>query len=283
MSAEGGVRAGGLDWVEVWERMRAETAAAKEGIPHEGPEDRWARRAERFDRRSRAAAETLPPALAAALREGDVVLDIGAGTGRHVALFARRAARVIAVEPSPSMRARLEARVAEEGLSNVEVLAERWPIIDGPRADVVFSSHVLYGVTDVPAFLISMSRAARRRCVVCLGLRAPADALGPLWRRVRGRDVPPRPAALETLNLLHQLGERAEMSLVPGSTRVFAFRSDDGDVAEICHRLSLDPDAENMRAVREALAAEAPADEGGLHVLGTTGPNVLITWEPGRS
>lgn len=279
----GPIRAGGVDWLSTWDHMRRSFAAAHgQRGAEEG--DRWEHRAARFERVSRASAarEGMPVALAHQLRETDVVVDIGAGTGRHALLFARRCRRVIAVEPSAAMRARLTRRVEEEGLGNVEILDATWPTGGGPQGDVVFSSHVLYGVDDVRAFLAAMTIAARRLCVLHLGLRAPAGALDPLWAHLHGTEAQLRPAAIEALAVLHQLGAAASLVVLAGSERVFEFSAADEDLTELCHRLDLEPTEANKVRVRSGLAALAPADERGMHVLGVTGPNALVWWAADR-
>ncbi len=244
------------------------------------PGDRWARRAGRFDRRSReaGAADPLVDVVGSHLLADDVVVDIGAGTGRHVVPLARACRRMIAVEPSASMRAHLERRVAEEGLVNVDVLSDRWPCPSRVAGDVVLSAHVLYGVEDAPAFVLAMDAAARRLCALCLGVTAPADALAPLRARVHGAVLPRRPAALDALALLHQLGLPAELRLLPGSERELVFGASDEEIDELCLRVNVDPDEPGRARVRAALDAIAPADVSGQHRLGKTGPNALVTW-----
>ncbi len=244
------------------------------------PGDRWARRAGRFDRRSReaGAADPLVDVLGAHLAPGDEVVDVGAGAGRHVVPLARRCRRVVAVEPSASMREHLERRVAEEGLANVDVVADRWPSAARVEGDVVLSAHVLYGVEDAPAFLHAMDVAARRLCALCLGVVAPADALAPLRASVHGAAFPRRPAALDALALLHRLGLPAELQLLPGSERDLDFGATDDEVDELCLRVNVDPDALGRARVRRALETIAPADAAGRHRLGRTGPNALVTW-----
>lgn len=69
---------------------------------------------------------------AAALRPGDVVMDLGAGTGRLARALGRGVARWIAVEPSPAMRARIEPSPSVEVVAGS---AEDPP--DGPAPDVL--------------------------------------------------------------------------------------------------------------------------------------------------
>lgn len=78
----------------------------------------------------------------AAIRPGDVVLDVGA----HIGLYALTAARavgptgrVVAFEPSSANRAILEQNIAENGYRNVEVVAAA--VGDEPgKADLALSS-----------------------------------------------------------------------------------------------------------------------------------------------
>jgi ubiquinone/menaquinone biosynthesis C-methylase UbiE len=69
------------------------------------------------------------------------LIDIGSGSAFHAARFAESAARVVAVEPSPAMRAQALRRIASTphpNLSLVAADAEAVPLRDGV-ADVVHS------------------------------------------------------------------------------------------------------------------------------------------------
>src|SRR3954451_2408769 len=56
------------------------------------------------------------------LDERSVVVDVGAGTGQLTVEIAPACARVVAVDVSPAMLRRLDAKVAELGLVNVELV-----------------------------------------------------------------------------------------------------------------------------------------------------------------
>jgi len=186
---------------------------------------------------------------------------------------------VIAVEPSPSMRAELERTLADEGLTNVRVLAEDWPLAQPLPADVVISAHVVYGVREVGPFLAALDSVATRLCALYLGLRHPTWAMAPFWERMHGVERLPLPAALEALAACHQLDLPARLDLVPAPV---AFRYVDQAEAleELRARLRLAPD------VRRDAALQAAMDE--LLVFnddGTLAPRVqqrhagVVWWE----
>jgi ubiquinone/menaquinone biosynthesis C-methylase UbiE len=67
------------------------------------------------------AGEQIHPGLLHALDlDGRVVADLGAGAGRFTLFAARHAARVIAVDPVPPLLDRLERKVHDQELDNVE-------------------------------------------------------------------------------------------------------------------------------------------------------------------
>jgi len=243
--------------------------------------DPWQHRALHFDRVGRQSADIAVDQLRAGVLPTDVVADIGAGTGRHAVPMARHCREVVAVEPSPSMRARLQARVDEDG-ARVTVIAESWPC-EMPPVDLVYSSHVLYVVADPVAFLEHMTRSARRTCKLLLGLRAPADRLAPLWREVHGVARSPRPAALEALALLHQLGYAANLRIIEGTERPITFMPDDDDLDELCHRLHLQPIEAERKRVQTALDKLFPRVSHTVPwVLGISASNAIIEW-PGTA
>lgn len=59
--------------------------------------------------------------LRRALRPGDVAIDAGANAGAHTLAMAAAGARVVACEPNPTLRARLEANIALNRLDSVTV------------------------------------------------------------------------------------------------------------------------------------------------------------------
>jgi SAM-dependent methyltransferase len=99
------------------------------------------------------------------LNLGDVVLEIGAGTGRNLEYLVRAVGpegKVIAVDASPGMLAEARRLVHAHGWSNVELLEQ-----DAARLDV---HHELDGV------LFSLSYSV---------LPDPARALARAWQRLR--------------------------------------------------------------------------------------------------
>lgn len=255
-----------------------EAAKAVVGSPRAA--DRWERRAARFDRvaRERTAAGPVLQALLARVRADDVVVDVGAGTGRHVLRLAGHCARVVAVEPSEAMRRQLEANLREEKATNVEVVSTPWPAAGPLPCDLIYSSHVVYGIADVVPFLDAMTRSARRECLLLLGERAPADVTNDLWRAVHGREHPARPAAPDAFAILRAITVGARFEILPGTGYPARFADNDEDLGELCLRLGVAPDEVGRERLRAALRETYAANADGLYVIGQTAPLALISW-----
>jgi nucleoside-triphosphatase THEP1/SAM-dependent methyltransferase len=272
-ASRGGLRAGAVDWPARWaEMVRASSTSPPEADP-------WEKRAARFARMSRERpSEGLMAVLGPMLRPTDVIADVGAGAGRHVLELAPRVAHVVAVEPSRSMREHLVARLGEERVENVTVVAEAWPTPLGREPDVIFSSHVLYAVEDAARFLRAM--APRRLCALYLSPRPPSSALDEMWAAIHGKRRPRPPGALEALSLLWQLGKSAELRLVPDTEHLMRFADSGDDLIELCHRLAVDPDEAGKARVKDVLARLGHRGNDGVYQVGRIGPHLLLTWAP---
>jgi arsenite methyltransferase len=133
------------------------------------------------------------PFAANVIRAGDTVLDIGSGSGTDVLLAAMAvgpSGRVIGLDLTRAMLAKLEATVAAAGVSNVQVLegnAEHLPLPDA-SVDVVTSNGVLNLVPDKRAAFAEIGRVLRpggrlQIADVALGRSLSGDCLGnpKLW------------------------------------------------------------------------------------------------------
>jgi ubiquinone/menaquinone biosynthesis C-methylase UbiE len=99
------------------------------------------------------------------LGSDSVVVDIGAGTGQFTLAAAHRCARVVAVDISPVMLARLQERVGALGLENVAVVRGGFLtyVHEGDPADVVYSRYALHHLPDFwKAVALSRLRAMVR-------------------------------------------------------------------------------------------------------------------------
>lgn len=148
------------------------------------------------------------------VRRDDVVLDIGAGAGRYALPLALVVREVVALEPSPAMRAQLVEALREAGISNVRVQGERWPSAQPPSVDVVLMANIGHDIEEIGPFLEAAERAARRLCLAVMLEAPPPYAVDALWPQVHGEPRVSLPALPELLAVLEARGRRPEVRVV---------------------------------------------------------------------
>jgi len=248
--------------------------------------DYWARRAEGFRRFVRESADAHDPLLELVRRElrpDDLILDVGAGTGRHALPLARQVRTVFAVDPSPAMLHFLREDAEAEGLRNVEVIEGSWPEVADrvPSADIAISAHVLYPIEDVVGFLQALDAQARRLCALQLMVWQPwFDQVG-LWEGMHGQPRLPQPTYIDALNLLHQLGCYASVEIGWIETQR-QFDSLDEAVERFAETVAVGEAPELRRRLRDALAERLEAAPGGRLTLPSRRyPIATVWWEAG--
>jgi ubiquinone/menaquinone biosynthesis C-methylase UbiE len=111
-----------------------------------------ARRHRAWDRRSAAGLEKVTAAVlaAAAANPGRQALDIGCGTGALSLSLAERGARVLAIDASPALIARLEEQADQRDLPGLECLATPIERLSLPAecVDLIVSSYALHYLRD---------------------------------------------------------------------------------------------------------------------------------------
>jgi ubiquinone/menaquinone biosynthesis C-methylase UbiE len=84
------------------------------------------------------------------LRESDTLVDLGAGTGAFAMAAAPYCHRVVAVDISPVMLARLRRKAEQAGMGNIECVRSGLLTYEhqGAPADFVYSRHALHHLPD---------------------------------------------------------------------------------------------------------------------------------------
>ena len=205
-------------WSALVEANREQIERVREVAP---PDDFWAGRARQFRPGGLEAVEL--PSILSIAEPRDTWLDIGAGGGRFAIPLARRVRRLVAVEPSPAMRDALTHAAADAHLTNVEILALRWPpqpADRAPQADASLAANVLYDNDDLEGFLTAMEAHTTRLCVVVLGDCAPSTPDERIWTQLHGEPPAPLPALPEFLAVLGALGRRYDLRALARSAPV---------------------------------------------------------------
>jgi ubiquinone/menaquinone biosynthesis C-methylase UbiE len=144
-----------------------------------------------FDERAAITAEAVESMAAAVaeiagLRQGDTLLEVGAGTGMLSLPLLRRPIRYVGLDLSPAMLAVFREKVEEAGLSAELLVADgngRWPVEDGSVA-AIFSARALHHV-DVDHAAAETGRVLRPQggWLILGRVRRPNDSVQPTLRR----------------------------------------------------------------------------------------------------
>jgi len=274
-----------IDWVARWRALVEERHDQGRRLDQQHRRsDAWAGRAGRFARHVAEGGHDDPllRRLLALASADTTVLDVGAGPGRHALPLARTARSVTAVEPSAAMRDLLAAGVAREGLRNVAVVPDEWPLAreQVEPADLVVCSHVLYPVVEVEPFLRALDSASRRGCYLILRLGQREGPYLELFEQIWGEPRALAPTALDLFNVAHQLGLPASFEVVPFPAWQ-SFDSLDEAVAQV-HRDVLNPPDPSAEPRIRAFLTDRLVERGGRLILPLDSPRAgLVYWQRG--
>ena len=265
--------------LEAWRRRvsanREQAERLREGSP---PRDFYAAVASDFRANPRRTDEPALELLRALVQPGETWLDIGAGGGRYALPLGLLAKSVIAVEPSEGMRGVLQTGMAEHGISNIELVAERWPMRNAPTADVALMAHIGYDLEEIGPFLDAVEASARRLCVAVLVTPSPPSPAEPFWPPIHGEARVSLPGLTEFLHLLLARGRLFELRLCARDPLAHADR--DGPLRWLYQQLFVAPDTTKGQRLA-ALAREAITSRNGRWALSWSPvPVGLVSWRP---
>lgn len=281
-----------VDWAT---RVRADRDQVERVREVPDDEDHYAPTSSLFRADPRRRDDPVLDALLRIARPDETWLDIGAGAGRYALPLALVVRQVLAVEPSPSMRAGFADQQARHHVPRARLFAGRWPpepggdleaALDeaaGPRpwADVALIAHVGYDVEAIDPFLDAMDAAVRRACVAVLMERRPAGLADPFWPLVHGEERERLPALDAFVELLAARGRRPEVERVEREPRRFATREDLATFAR--RQLWIAEGGEKDRRFRAALDELAVEDGGGWRLRDDGPPHPaigIVSWRP---
>jgi hypothetical protein len=220
-------------------------------------------------------------ALAALVGPKDRIIDVGAGGGRLGIPLARQCHEVVAVEPSPAMRAVLAEEMARHGVANVRIVAATWAEASVDPAPLVFAAHVTYGVRPIEPFLRKLDALATRHAALVVMRDPPQAPIAAFWRAVHGEARLRLPCRDELVAALAELGIRPEATCL-GPAPPLALGPRDQALDLLRFRLLAGPGTpadDRLLAVLDELTEER---DGQLYPRAPANEAWLLRWTPGE-
>jgi 2-polyprenyl-3-methyl-5-hydroxy-6-metoxy-1,4-benzoquinol methylase len=243
------------------------------------PADFWQALAGRFRASADPGPDPTTEALAALIGPGDRVIDVGAGGGRHAIPLARRCREVVAVEPSPAMRAVLAEELSRQGVLNVRIVAATWAEAAVEPAPLVFAAHVTYGVRPIEPFLRKLDAMATHDAAIVVMRDPPQSPIAPFWHAVHGEARLRLPCRDELVAALAELSIVTEATGL-GSAPPLALGPRDQALDLLRFRLLVGPGSPadaRLLAVLDELTEER---DGQLYPRAPANEAWLLRWTP---
>lgn len=172
--------------------FRSETKPPKPPGMHEDdtPGAEWIRRLERPERIAGLRIDDVIATLQ--LKPGDVVADIGAGTGAFTVPFAKAvgpSGKALAVDIWPELLDYISAKARTESVGNLQtILAKRHdPGLAENQVDVVFFHDVFHNVNDRQAYLVALAPSLKPGGRIAIIEQEFDDPIAKKWDRPEDR------------------------------------------------------------------------------------------------
>lgn len=272
-----------IDWTDLWrdlsqkQRQRLNRVAPGQDVWQERAREYQARANRRWFRPD-SSREAIAQRVAATPQA--TLLDIGAGTGAWTLYLASRLAKVTAVDPSPAMLAVLSESVAEQGVTNVEIVQAVWPEAPVAVHDFSLCSHAMYGAADLPAFVRRMEEVTRRACFLVLRAPAAGGVMAEAARHVWGHPHD-SPNFTIAYNILLDMGIRPNVLFeAAGHWEPWSSATLADALGEVKRRLVLTSD-EHDAFLLDLLARRLTPKDGQL-VWPRDMRSALVSWQAGE-
>jgi SAM-dependent methyltransferase len=230
--------------------------------------------------------------IAGFVQPDDVIVDVGGGAGRLSLPLALRCREVIDVDPSAAMLGGFEANARQAGISNVRVVRADWLEVEPPHGSFALVNHVTYLTREIVPFIEKLEAAVTRRIVMTVN--SPPTWSRELFQMVHGEVEAIVPGHVELVNVLWEMGIEPDVRMLPDPptgpapppTREAAVQ---GAIARFRGEQwavwPLGPELEaRLRQVLDTRFDDLfpQMANGCVSARGSSGREVLITWEPRR-
>ncbi len=262
--------------LEGW-AIPAELLATVESSPYEWP-------VELFKRRRRVEADRQEEPFTTELlrrllpKQGSL-LDIGAGTGRASLPLAVEGHSLTAVEPNEAMR---RGWAQEAAGMRVNLIEGRWPEVADqvPVHDVAVAAHVVYDVSEIAPFLLTLANRVRVAVVLELTQAHPWSSYATYYRVLHDLERPSGPTVDDLVALVEELGWKPSCELWEREGSVW-FESWD-EIEELMARRLVLP-AARRGELRELLRPDLRERDGRLYLGDDRRKMATVWWIPGQT
>lgn len=265
------------DWNAVWKE-------SVEKLHKKGAYKSWDKIASKFNQWMEK--DDYPAELISKIKieEGDTVFDIGCGNGTITIPLAKKAKSVTALDSSEKMLDILKDKATAEKLANIKILNERIEAVESPEIgphDVVVASRSLNGIPDIQKELEKIDEIAQKHVYITLwgaGNREFENEISKLL----GRETHKHPDYTIVLNILHEMGIKANAEPLESDTRNFYSNMEEA-LDRIEWRVGEMNEDEKVLVKKHLSKVMVKEADGGFSYSQSNSKWILVSWEKIKS